>query len=270
MRRATTLVPNSAAGFQIAYFPRLEAVRILSDGFPEAAARIASPNASLPMTVIVHDQALTVFECNPSLEFVSPDHESIADIARRTRLLGLTTLASRRVGFGPGWPAERRIPRPIVSASAGGHTQRPPERLGGRGVGRDGAHRARPRVRPGGRSGSRRSPRGARAGPGRAGDQPESMTRATSGRSGSIRCSTRPERSNAARTGASSGRDQPRASAGAVVRRVAIAARTSPARRTGPRGGRRRRWRVGAGNGGGMGHTSGPEAGRSIEANGPS
>jgi len=77
LRRANNLVPSKSTGFQIANISRPDAVRILWNGFPEAAARVASPVASRPMTVIIHDKVLTVFECIPSARYVSPDHESI-------------------------------------------------------------------------------------------------------------------------------------------------------------------------------------------------
>lgn len=77
LRRSTTLVPEGSAPFLIAVFPRSEVIRILEVAQPAVAAHVASPSPSRPMTVIIHDQIMTVFESNPAMAYADPVHEAI-------------------------------------------------------------------------------------------------------------------------------------------------------------------------------------------------
>jgi hypothetical protein len=77
LRRQNTLVPNQMAPFLIAVFSRSEVVRILSVAHHDVAARVASPSPSRPMTVIIDDQVMTVFESNPAMAYADPGHEAI-------------------------------------------------------------------------------------------------------------------------------------------------------------------------------------------------
>jgi hypothetical protein len=77
LRRQNTLVPNRNAPFLIAVFSRPEVVRILSVAHPDVAAHVASPSPSRPMTVIIDDQVMTVFESNPAMAYTDPGHEAI-------------------------------------------------------------------------------------------------------------------------------------------------------------------------------------------------
>lgn len=77
LRRSNTLVPNQQAPFLIAVFSRADVVRILSAAHPDVAARVASPTPSRPMTVIIDDQVMTVFESSPAMGYAEPGHGAI-------------------------------------------------------------------------------------------------------------------------------------------------------------------------------------------------
>jgi hypothetical protein len=79
LRRANTLVPDPNAPLQIAHLARSDVVRILADGFPDAAAQVATPDPTWPMTVIIHDEVMTVYQCLPS-GFADPSHRDILRI----------------------------------------------------------------------------------------------------------------------------------------------------------------------------------------------
>lgn len=79
LRRANTLVPNPDAPFVIACLERSDVVRLLAEHLPEAAANIATPDPTWPITVVIDDGTMTVYRFLPS-EFADPSHRGMLRI----------------------------------------------------------------------------------------------------------------------------------------------------------------------------------------------